>query len=58
MGRNPLILTDDKLTDVAFQIHEWIVRTPLAHTDEGYDHLKDLVFSLLEDYSNGYVNYN
>lgn len=58
MGRNTLTLNDDKITDIAFQLHEYIIRTPLVFTDEGYDHLKEFVFSLLENYSNGYMNHN
>ena len=51
-------LTDDDIQEIAADLHEYIQRTPLVSTEEGYDFFRDFVYSLLEDFSNGYVNYN
>lgn len=60
----PRQLTDDGIQKFVSDLVEYLERTPLTFdekgevTDEGYDHLKDFIYNELEDYSNGYVNYN
>jgi hypothetical protein len=57
MGGNPLIYEED-IADLTLAIHDWLQVTPLAATEEGYDHLRELIDQHLEKFSNGYRNYN
>lgn len=54
----PRQLTDDVLDSFVKDLHDYVARHPLLGEDEGYDFLYDFVYTALEDYSNGYKNYN
>ena len=51
-------LYEEDISDLVRRIHDWLQVTPLAHTEEGYDWLSELVHDKLEPFSNGYRNYN
>lgn len=60
----PLQLTDDAIDAFVGKLVKYLENMPATFedtgeiSDEGYDWLKEFVFRELEDYSNGYVNYN
>jgi len=56
-------LTDDGIQTFVVELVDYLERHPCTFencqvTDEGYDHLKEFIFQRLEDYSNGYMNFN
>lgn len=51
-------LYEEDISKLVLDIHEWLQRTPLASTEEGFDWLNELVHDHLEPFSNGYRNYN
>lgn len=56
------MLTDDKLNDFIFKLHEMLLVNPLISDsdceDEGYDHLYEFVYQQLGHYSSGYICHN
>ena len=60
-SKSILQLTDDAIESFVMNLADYLERHPLTIEEingDGYDHLKDFVFKELENYSNGYVNYN
>jgi hypothetical protein len=55
-------LTDDAIDSIVFNLSEFLEDNFLGkeyfESNEKYDKLSDEVFKLLEDFSNGYKNYN
>lgn len=56
-------LTDDGISTFIGELIDYLERHPLTFdkdgiTGEGYDHLSSFIYQRLEDYSNGYVNFN
>ena len=51
-------LCQEDIAALALKIHDWLQVTPLASTEEGYDHLAELVQDFLDPFSSGYRNYN
>ena len=53
-------LTDDAIDDVIVDLADYVQRHFAVNINEDriYDSFSDFVFNLLEDYSNGYRNYN
>lgn len=56
-------MTDDDINNFVSQLVEFLDTNPLLNqsglvTEEGYDHLRDFVYSRLEGFSNGYINHN
>lgn len=59
MGANTL--TDDAIDSFIVSLSEWIMKNKhsyVADHDPDYDRLTDFVYKELEDFSNGYKNYN
>lgn len=59
MGTNTL--TDDAIDGFIVSLSEWIMQNKhsyVADHDPDYDRLTDFVYKELEDFSNGYKNYN
>ena len=58
MLSEPLKLYQEDIDELCLRIHDWLQTTPLAHTEEGYDWLHQLVDNFLDPFNHGYRNYN
>jgi hypothetical protein len=51
-------LYQEDISELCLEIHDWLQRTPLAATEEGFDWLCSIIENKLEPFSHGYQNYN
>ena len=52
-------LWQEDVDTMTLAIHDYFVRTPLAMTEEGYDHFREMFNTLLKPFSErDYRNYN
>lgn len=62
MNKSKYQLNDDGIDSIVFDLSEFLEDNFLGkdyfEKDEKYYKLSDEIFRLLEDYSNGYKNYN
>lgn len=54
----PLKLYQEDISELALDIHNWLQYTPLASSEEGFDHLLELIEQHLDKFSHGFRNYN
>lgn len=54
----PLKLYQEDISELALDIHNWLQYTPLASSEEGFDHLLELIEQRLDKFSHGFRNYN
>lgn len=63
MGRDPLTLTDDKISSIIIKLVYFLDKTvpgfyEWSNDDKNYDSISDFISDLLSPYSDGYINYN
>lgn len=55
---SPINLYQEDISELTLRIHDWLEVTPLASTEEGYDHLANLIEGFLEPFNHGIRNFN